>query len=227
MRRRTASSGRPSRGGCFLTTRPDPARLGRAVHRPWEYAANCPHGWIATNLLATDYPLTTRGRTLGGEHRQEATPGKLPSPSDSTRRAPSHRRVARAVSSSTYRPGVSRTALAGRSWNGVGLSPVSVIGHCEQARPPYTPRAGGQNRDVLLRDNSLRNRPVLQHKWEPGTPHEAGLWPLPLYPCLAPSPPPVAGRRWLRTSPWGEFEQGFLDGHGPAQVGLGPPFIKG
>ena len=27
----------------------------------------------------------------------------------------------------------------------MGLSPVSVIGHCEQARPPYTPRAGGKS----------------------------------------------------------------------------------
>ena len=25
----------------------------------------------------------------------------------------------------------------------------------------------------------------------------------------------------------GEFEQGFPDGHGPARVGLGPPFEKG
>jgi hypothetical protein len=33
----------------------------------------------------------------------------------------------------------------------VGLSPVSVIGHWEQATPPYTPWVGGKNRGVLLR----------------------------------------------------------------------------
>jgi hypothetical protein len=66
-----------------------------------------------------------------------------------------------------------RTNLDGTTRNDVGLSPVSVISHCEQARPRNTPRTGGQNRDVHLRDDSLRNRPVLQPKWEPGTPHEA------------------------------------------------------
>jgi len=30
--------------------------------------------------------------------------------------------------------------------NGVGLSPVSVISHCEQATPPITLRAGRNNR---------------------------------------------------------------------------------
>ena len=82
----------------------------------------------------------------------------------------------------------------------MGLSPVSVISRCEQARPPYTPWTGGQNRDVLLRDSSLRSRPVLQHNLEPGTSHEAELWPLPFCPCLAPPSPPVTGRRWLHTS---------------------------
>ena len=32
-------------------------------------------------------------------------------------------------------------------------------------------------------------------------PREAETRPLPPCPCLAPSPPPVTGRRWLRTSP--------------------------
>lgn len=48
--------------------------------------------------------------------------------------------------------------------------------------------------------------------------------PLPFCPCLAPSSPFIAGRRWLRSFPCGKFEQGFLDRHGPAQVGLSPPF---
>ena len=48
--------------------------------------------------------------------------------------------------------------------------------------------------------------------------------PLPFCPCLAPSSPSIAERRWLHSFPLGKFEQGFLDKHGPAQVGLTPPF---
>ena len=50
--------------------------------------------------------------------------------------------------------------------------------------------------------------------------------PLPFCPCLAPSSPFVAERRWLHSPPRGGFEQGFLDRHGPAQVGLSPPLRK-
>jgi hypothetical protein len=50
----------------------------------------------------------------------------------------------------------------------VGLSPVSVVSHCEQATPPHTPRVGGKNRDVLLRDGPL---------WEPsGASALLGAW---------------------------------------------------
>jgi hypothetical protein len=60
-------------------------------------------------------------------------------------------------------------------WNGVGLSPVSVIGHCEQARPPYTPRAGGKNRDVLLRDGCSAAAQCFSAAWTLARQHEAGL----------------------------------------------------
>ena len=43
---------------------------------------------------------------------------------------------------------------------------------------------------------------------------------LPEYRCLAPSLRPITEPHWLR-SPRCEFEQRFLYGNGPAQVGLG------
>ena len=59
---------------------------------------------------------------------------------------------------------------------------------------------------------------------------EAETWHLPEYRCLAPSLQPVIEPHWLR-SPRCRFEQRFLYGNGPAQVGLGsfePPrlYIK-
>jgi hypothetical protein len=108
-------------------------------------------------------------------------------------------------------------------WNGVGLSPVSVIGQCEQARSPYTPRAGGKNRDVLLQEGysaavwCFSTTGSLARRTRPNCdPSRSVLaWPLRHRPLLD-----GAGYVPLRR----EFEQGFLDGHGPAQVGLGPPF---
>ena len=49
---------------------------------------------------------------------------------------------------------------------------------------------------------------------------EAETWHLPEYRCLAPSLRPITEPHWLR-SPRCEFEQRFLYGNGPAQVGLG------
>ena len=43
---------------------------------------------------------------------------------------------------------------------------------------------------------------------------------LPGYRCLAPSLRPVAEPYWLRSPRYG-FEQRFLNGNGPAQVGFG------
>ncbi|CAB1079458.1 hypothetical protein D1AOALGA4SA_7171, partial [Olavius algarvensis Delta 1 endosymbiont] len=45
-------------------------------------------------------------------------------------------------------------------------------------------------------------------------------WHLPEYRCLAPSLQPVTEPHWLR-GPRCKFEQRFLYGNGPAQVGLG------
>jgi hypothetical protein len=46
-------------------------------------------------------------------------------------------------------------------------------------------------------------------------------------PALSLPGPFATGHYWTALAAYlsrGEFEQGFLDGHGPAQVGLGPPF---
>jgi hypothetical protein len=207
MRRQTAGSARRGRGGCFLATPlAREARIGRLS--ALGVRANCPHGFVATLLLTTDSPLTARKRLLRGScHPQARAPGG----------ARSRRRVARTVSSSTYRPGVSRQA-----WNGVGLSPVSVLGPCEQATPPSTPRVRGDNR-IHSPGDLLSDASACGSAWHP---REAETRPLPPCPCLAPSPSPVTGRRWLHTFPLGKFEQGFLDEYGPAQVGFGPPFTR-
>ena len=49
---------------------------------------------------------------------------------------------------------------------------------------------------------------------------EAETWHLPGYRCLAPSLRYVTEPHWLR-APHCEFEQRFLHGDGPAQVGFG------
>jgi hypothetical protein len=36
----------------------------------------------------------------------------------------------------------------------VGLSPVSVVSHCEQVTPPYTPWAERNSRDAFFRERS-------------------------------------------------------------------------
>jgi hypothetical protein len=110
--------------------------------------------------------------------------------------------------------------------NGVGLSPVSVASHCEQVTPPSTLRDEGNSRDALPRGTpSLDGRP-------PDASAGYGAWHHRLSrnatpPVLSLPGPFVAAR--CRTTlaaylPIRKFEQGFLDRHGPAQVGLTPPF---
>ena len=185
--------------------------------RPWEYPANCPHGGARASLLATDSPLTAPWPMPRCSYSGEAAIPKRP-----------HQE-------GTVAPPRSQSRFVVDLWawcslgprgprNGVGLSPVSVVRHCEQARPPYTPRAGGKNRDVLLRDGCsaaawcFSTTGSLARRTRPDCdPSRSVLaWPLRHRPLLA-----DAGCVPLRR----EFEQGFLDGHGPAQVGLGPPFV--
>ena len=152
--------------------------------------------------------MTAFRRLLRGScHPQARAPGG----------ARSRRRIARAVSSSTYRPGVSRRP--GTAWDfhrSVSLAFVS------RRRRLSTPRVRGDNRIHSLAD-LLSSASACASAWHP---REAEPRHLPPCPCLAPSTPPVIGRRWLHTFPKGKFEQGFLDEYGPAQVGLSPPFIR-
>jgi hypothetical protein len=50
------------------------------------------------------------------------------------------------------------------AWNGVGLSPVSVVDHCEQVTPPHTPRVD-EAKPVTFSIETARqaSSPVLQH----------------------------------------------------------------
>jgi len=101
----------------------------------------------------------------------------------------------------------------------VGLSPVSVDDHCVQARPPLTEPAQNNNRSASSWRTAATGRQPQGFQglgtW-PADPAET--WPLPNYLRLAPSSPPIAERRWLRTSPVGEFERRFPYGYGPARV---------
>jgi len=161
--------------------------------------ANCPHGFAATILLTTDSPLTT----AGGYSGEAAIP----------KRGHQEGTLAPPPSQSRFVLDLSAWYIQ-KTWNGVGLSPVSVIGLCGQATPPITPRVRGDNR-ILPSGDLLSSASACVSAWHP---REAETRHLPPYPCLAPSPPPVTGRRWLRTFPHGKFEQGFLDEYGPAQV---------
>jgi hypothetical protein len=113
------------------------------------------------------------------------------------------------------------------SRNDVGLSPVSVVGPCEQARPPYTPRVDGADRSVGHRDCPDRRaawcfsttRSLAHHARPDCDPSRSVLaWPL--------RQRPLPGAAGCVPFPEGKFEQGFLDGHGPAQVGLSPPLAQ-
>jgi hypothetical protein len=165
---------------------PEGARTCRRSARGWR--ANCPRGIAWAALLATDSPLTAWAA---------ATPGKLPSPSEGTRRG-------------TLAPPRSQGRFVMDLWawcirtsrNDVGLSPVSVVGPCEQVRPPYTPRVDGVDRNVGHRDCPGRRAAQcfsttrsLAHRARPDCdPSRSVLaWPL--------RQRAVAGRRWLRTFP--------------------------
>jgi len=115
-------------------------------------------------------------------------------------------------------------SFPGLAWNSVGLSPVSVVSRCTQARPPVTLSVRSTQPSYVLRGeesglSSARLRQVRERglptrpKRDPSRATLA--WPLRHRALL-----PDAGC----VGPLLDFEQGFLNGYGPAQVGLGPPF---
>ena len=128
-----------------------------------------------------------------------------------------------APSSWTYRPGLSRRP--GTAWD----SHRSVRSAIVNRRDHLTPR-GSQEIAVTLSCKTSC--------WclMPGASARLGAWHttrgrIVAPPALSlPGPSVIAtycARCWLRTFPAGKFEQGFLNGHGPAPVGLGPPFARG
>lgn len=122
-----------------------------------------------------------------------ATPEKLPSPRCPGQEGPGHA----AASPDRFAVGLWVSVILAGARNGVGLSPVSVISPCEQVTPPITPRVREHNR-IPPSGDFLSSASACVSAWHP---REAETRPLPPCPCLAPSPPPVTGRRWLRTFP--------------------------
>lgn len=151
--------------------------------------ANCPHGFEATLRLFTVPPFA--GEPHVAVVTRPATLEELPSPNGCVRRTRPRRRVGRAVSPWTYRPALSRRPRRwanqrfGRARNGVGLSPVSEVGHCDQATPPSTPRARGKNPHHLPQRQSRWTAPVLRHEMELSThprPKRDASRPVPVWP---------------------------------------------
>ena len=60
---------------------------------------------------------------------------------------------------------LSACVVRGGPRNGVGLSPVSVVGRCDQATPPPTPRARQKNRNALCRKRSAKTAPCFSTVW--------------------------------------------------------------
>jgi hypothetical protein len=86
--------------------------------------ANCPHGFVATSPFTTDSPLT-----LAGYSGEAAIPER---PHQEGTIAPPRK-------PSRFVVDLWASLILACVRSGVGLSPVSVISHCEQATPPYTP----------------------------------------------------------------------------------------
>ena len=191
----------------FLSSAPCPRGSEKPACRLW--------GCALTALMVSS--RRPAGHGFPFDRLPAATPGKLPSPSEGTRRGT----LAPPPSQSRFVIDLSARCIQ-ETWNGVGLSPVSVVSLCEQATPPTTPRVRGANR-IHSHADLLSSASACASAWHP---REAEPRHLPPCPCLAPSSPPVTGRRWLHTFPKGKFEQGFLDEYGPAQVGLSPPFTR-
>jgi len=198
------STSRPARGGGFLANRRAArVRIGRPV-AGLTPRANWPHGLVVSSVLAHGCPFRPGGLLRGSCcPRGGGRWGRRP-----------HRRMTRPF----------RHAYgSGLPWGNQGRR-GTFTGQRGQPLCPGEPTTHPDG----PRFSSVAS--AASGRWADDRGASAGLgawhtvraetWPLPNYPCLAPSSPPITGRRWLRTSPRGEFEQGFPHGYGPARVGL-------
>jgi len=174
----------PARGGCYLASA---ALLARGASGP-SRAQRC----VLTGLMVrrlrppshTDAPFAQG--LLWSSCRPRSGPrwGRWP-----------HRRVTRPFRSA-YRSGLPwlrqgrRGTLTGQ--RGQPLCPGETTNHLDGPQPPTVTCAAER-----IRPDSP-NASAGLGAWHTVS---AESWPLPNYPCLAPSSPPVAGRRWLRPSP--------------------------
>jgi hypothetical protein len=201
-------------------------RAGRI--RAGAVGLTCQHGSGGTISLHTVLPLTAAGPTGGGYSGRAVVlktgAAGVPSPS---------RRVVWPLRQRLI--GQHYPGAGGLSGDDVGLSPVSVISHCVPAAAPNTPMVCclcfppascartapcGQQQDEPAGSPKLRR---VGERSSPSRPKRATsrtgvAWPLRRRPL-----PCDAGCVPLRR----EFEQRFLDRHGPAQVGLARPFEPG
>jgi len=108
----------------FLSSAPCPRGSEKPACRLW--------GCALTALMVSS--RRPAGHGFPFDRLPAATPGKLPSPSEGTRRGT----LAPPPSQSRFVIDLSARCIQ-ETWNGVGLSPVSVISLCEQATPPIHP----------------------------------------------------------------------------------------
>jgi hypothetical protein len=158
-------------------------RLGR----PWAgttLQANCPHGSAASSSL-----------THGCSFRPRATPEQLPSPKRppvGPTAAPSRRQTVSLCLSVWVALGVPGTV-----WDFHRSVWTAIVSRRDHQSPR---RAAATNRTMCCGGSPPRfpRASAGLGAWHSA---EAETWPLPNYPCLAPSSPLITGRCWLHTSP--------------------------
>lgn len=122
-KRQTTDPDRRSRGGCFLASPSCPSEARTGPKAASSRRANCPRGLAATSLFATVAPFACRllWRSCRPRAPQSGGPGRA------------------AAWPSLFVVDLWAWVVRGRPRNGVGLSPVNAVGHCEQATSPITP----------------------------------------------------------------------------------------
>ena len=104
-------------------------RAERSSCRP--VGANCPHGFGGAVRMTTDPPLTP-GRRWDDAGRRYSGEAAIPE------RPHQEGTIAPPRSQSRFAVDLWAWSIRSELRNGVGLSPVSVVSRCTQARPPIT-----------------------------------------------------------------------------------------